>query len=325
MVDSVYACSLCPRTYKQRYSLNRHMLNNKNVKYSCEHCRHSFNRVDRSKRHLKKCLPSSENEKKWDICQTLFTRKYHMTRHRKNCVVKQTVMNMKQAAVEYDQKLERGKMLEDILRKYMDTKEETLDDRDKECLRLYQQSVEENMDMDSVHLKAWQEKVISFIDEPSDRTIYWVVGRVGNEGKTFIQKYIHKLFGSRRVLKSEVNSKKADIAYILSQESLTCKDIFLFNLLRSDIDVAYGLLENLKDGYLISSKYRSKPLKIQTPNTVIVFSNSLPTITQLSDDRWKVYEILKDKLFAKSTSSVILSSRKVDPYRSTKNYTAYYD
>ena len=167
--------------------------------------------------------------------------------------VEETTADVNEMKLEYDQKLERGKMLEDILRKYMDTKEETLDDRDKECLRLYQQSVEENMDMDSVHLKAWQEKVIRFIDEPSDRTIYWVVGRVGNEGKTFIQKYIHKLFGSRRVLKSEVNSKKADIAYILSQESLTCKDIFLFNLLRSDIDVAYGLLENLKDGYLISS------------------------------------------------------------------------
>ena len=117
-----------------------------------------------------------------------------------------------------------------------------------------------------------------------------------NEGKTFIRKYIQQLFGARHVLKTEANSRKADIAYVLAQETLTCKDIFLFNLLRSDLEVTYGLLENIKDGYLVSSKYRSKPLKIQTPNTVIVFSNSPPLMYKLSADRWRVYKIENDGL-----------------------------
>ena len=77
---------------------------------------------------------------------------------------------------------------------------------------------------------------------------------------------------------------------------MTCKDIFVFNLLRSDTAVAYGLLENLKDGNLISSKYKSKVLKIKTPNTVIVFSNSYPNMDQLSADRWKIYEIVGNDL-----------------------------
>ena len=51
------------------------------------------------------------------------------------------------------------------------------------------------------------------IDNPSDRDIYWIVGEAGNEGKTFIQKYIQQLFGARHVLKTEANSRKADIAY----------------------------------------------------------------------------------------------------------------
>ena len=226
-----------------------------------------------------------------------------MTRHKKICIIRQTATNVKQSTAQYDKKLERGEMLENVLRKNTDTKEEALNSVDKECLKLYQQSCEENLDMNSVNLKPWQEKVIRFIDKPSERTIFWIIGEKGNEGKTFIQKYIHKLFGSRRVLKSEVNSRKSDIAYVLSQESLTCKDIFLFNLLRSDIDVAYGLLENLKDGYLISSKYRSKPLKIKTPNTVIVFSNSFPSTSQLSEDRWKTFEIRCDQLHATTKKS----------------------
>ena len=199
---------------------------------------------------------------------------------------------MKKSSEEYKRKMKVGSMVEKVLRKCPDRLEEALDASDRECLKLYQSSCEENMDMKTIELKPWQQEVIGFIDKPSDRGIYWVVGKHGDEGKTFIQKYIHQLFGTRRVLKSEVNSRKSDIAYVLSQESLTCKDIFLFNLLRSDIDVAYGLLENLKDGYLISSKYRSKSLKIKTPNTVIVFSNSLPEYTKLSRDRWKVFIIM---------------------------------
>ena len=145
-------------------------------------------------------------------------------------------------------------------------------------------------------LRPWQKEVLNFIDKPSERIVYWIVGDKGNEGKTFLQNYIRHLYGSRRVLHSEANAKKADIAYLLSNEMLTCRDIFLFNLLRSDYGVAYGILENIKDGFLISSKYRSKFVKIKTPNTVIVFSTSLPDCTQLSKDRWKIYKISGDEL-----------------------------
>ena len=138
--------------------------------------------------------------------------------------------------------------------------------------------------------------MIKFIDRPSERVIYWIVGNKGNEDKTFIQKYISQQYGARRVIKSEINAKKTDIAYTLSMSPLTCKDIFVFNLLRSGSVVAYDLLENLKDGNLISSKYKSKVLKIKTPNTVIVFSNSHPNMDQLSADRWKIYEIVGNDL-----------------------------
>ena len=67
-------------------------------------------------------------------------------------------------------------------------------------------------------------------------------------------------------------------------------------LLWSDAEVAYGLLENIKDGYLASSKYRSKSLKIRSLNTVIIFSNSFPIKKQLLKDRWMIFEICGDEL-----------------------------
>ena len=107
-------------------------------------------------------------------------------------------------------------MLEKVLRKCPDTMEEALESADKEALKLYQSLCEDSMEMTTVVLKPWQQDVITIMDNPSERDIYWIVGEKGNEGKTFIQKYIRQLFGSRRVLKSEVNTRKEDIAYILS-------------------------------------------------------------------------------------------------------------
>ena len=40
-----------------------------------------------------------------------------------------------------------------------------------------------------------------------------------------------------------------------------------------------------------TSKYQSQHIRFKTPNIVIVFSNTLPNISQLSRDRWSVYNI----------------------------------
>ncbi len=46
----------------------------------------------------------------------------------------------------------------------------------------------------------------------------------------------------------------------------------------------YEVLENIKDGRAISSKYASEIIRFRTPNVVIVFSNAGPDMTQLSKD-----------------------------------------
>ena len=274
------------------------MLSHGDRKYICERCNISYHRSDYLQRHQIKCFAKVKDTHTCDLCNKSFSQKSHLTRHTKVCNIKQTANNLKQKTKEFEKRLKRGEMLEKILQKHLDIKEEAMSPADKECLKLYQTSCETSMDIDNITLKPWQEEVIRIIDNPSERSIYWIVGAKGNEGKTFIQKYIRQLFGARRVMKSEANSRKVDIAYVLSNDTLTCKDIFLFNLLRSDDQVAYGLLENIKDGYLVSSKYRSKFVKIKTPNTVIVFSNSFPQQRQLSVDRWKVFEISGDTLFS---------------------------
>ena len=60
----------------------------------------------------------------------------------------------------------------------------------------------------------------------------------------------------------------------------------------------YEVLENIKDGRAIASKYASEIIRFRTPNVVIVFSNADPDMTQLSKDRWRVFHISKEGLSA---------------------------
>ena len=58
----------------------------------------------------------------------------------------------------------------------------------------------------------------------------------------------------------------------------------------------YTLLEDIKDGRAMSTKYDSKAIKFHTPNVVMVFANTSPVFIKMSSDRWEVYQILDDEL-----------------------------
>ena len=78
-------------------------------------------------------------------------------------------------------------------------------------------------------------------------------------------------------------------------------DIFIFNIPRSIATeaVPYTLLEEIKDGQAISSKYDSKILRFKTPNIVVVFTNEEPTETMMSKDRWQIFKIDGNNLIPK--------------------------
>ena len=75
-------------------------------------------------------------------------------------------------------------------------------------------------------------------------------------------------------------------------------DIFLFDVGKAKTydGVNYELIEKIKNGRILASKFDSKELKFHTPNTVVVFSNEKPDIKQLSKDRWKIFYIKDDDL-----------------------------
>ena len=119
-----------------------------------------------------------------------------------------------------------------------------------------------------------------------------------NEGKSWFQSYVESYYGYHRVARFDLKSRAQDIFHALSRRPLISTDIFLFNVPRSNDSVtecSYSVMEAIKDGCATSTKYNSTPLRFKTPNVVMVFSNELPRVKQLSLDRWRIFTISKDE------------------------------
>lgn len=133
-----------------------------------------------------------------------------------------------------------------------------------------------------VELRGWQKEVIKRLDEQSNRKVLWVVDEIGNNGKTYLSKYLVSKRNSFLVR----NGKTSDIAYSFNYE-----DIIIFDFVRSvEGRVNYGVIEAFKDGCLFSPKYESKT-KIFKSRKVIVFANFHPVEEMLSSDRWDIITI----------------------------------
>ena len=199
----------------------------------------------------------------------------------------------------FDEKIQLG---ESIFKVLMETNvdERSLSQKHKEAFDLYQNKrLALNPDND-INLFPWQESLLDLARKPTHREIIWVKGARGNEGKTWFQNYLQSILGTERVVQLDLKSSVGNIMQILKKLPLSSINTFLFNDARSGKSElrCYEVLENIKDGRAIAPKYDSEILRFRTPNSVIVFSNADPDMTQLSKDRWRVFYINKKGLLS---------------------------
>ena len=193
---------------------------------------------------------------------------------------------------QYVRKLKRGKQLCEHL-KETDFDEEMLTESDQECVDLYMRYERVEDSIEGMKLKPWQAEVMQKLESPNDRSIIWVYGKRGGEGKTWLQNYIEMFFGHHRVYLGKITTKNETGEGEMQQTSMAFKNIFVFNIAKSEsfmtmLGETYRVLEGIKDGDLYLGRRRRS---VQTPNTVIVFANEPPEYERLSLDRWSVYKI----------------------------------
>ena len=176
----------------------------------------------------------------------------------------------------------------------------TLSPENENALMLYTKH-RQVINVENVVLKPWQQKAMELLQSPSERKVIWIRGQHGNEGKTWFQAYAQSLLGFQNVGLLDLKCKTNDSLLLLSKQPLVNMDIFLFNDVRAtsvETEPCYNLLEMIKDGRAVSSKYNTNILQFWTPNVVMVFSNQYPEVSQLSMDRWMIYNIKEEGLEA---------------------------
>lgn len=140
-------------------------------------------------------------------------------------------------------------------------------------------------------LYPYQEMIIDdIISKPIDeRKIYWFYDNIGNKGKSTLIKHLMLNYGEVSIF---LNGKPADMKHAVAEhcQSANLENVFI-DIPREFFDkIAYGAIEELKNGMIFSGKYESKAVLFNTPR-IIVMSNYLPIISKLSKDRWCIFEI----------------------------------
>ena len=193
----------------------------------------------------------------------------------------------------YNRKIEHGKIICNILENGC-VQEDSLSKNNKECLKLYRKQMSMRP-LNNVELRLWQQQLKDIIQTPSEREVIWIIGQKGNEGKTWFQEYLETFYGYARVVRLDLKMRTANVLHVLTKRPLSTTDIYLFNEPRAvnNESCNYSILESIKDGTAVSSKYNNDVMRFKIPNVVVVFSNHLPSTKELSKDRWKIFRIVK--------------------------------
>ena len=149
--------------------------------------------------------------------------------------------------------------------KEYDIDEKSIPKEMREPLEIYKEQ-KQNVDVENVILKSWQESLLNYM-KPSDREIIWVQGRHCGEGKSWFQEYVESRFGFKRVVAGmDIKLKKSSFCHALRKRRLATTDIFLFDVGKAKTfdTVNYEVLEKLKNGRILASKFDSVELKLQT-------------------------------------------------------------
>lgn len=147
--------------------------------------------------------------------------------------------------------------------------------------------------------RKWQidlEKILA--EPPDDRTIYWIYEPKGGAGKTTWMKSM-----CIRHTALVLEGKAADIKYGIKswKERKKPTRLLFFSFVR-DTDwkrFNFRAMEAAKDGMFFAGKYESDMSLFNNPH-IICFANVPPRREGISEDRWRIFEIIGEDLVENS-------------------------
>jgi hypothetical protein len=137
--------------------------------------------------------------------------------------------------------------------------------------------------MPAYPLHEWQQDLLTKLEgSPDDRTIFFIVDATGNNGKTW---FAHWYSSNNSDCQVMCPGKRADMAYILRTDIR----VLILDAPRSKQGefIQYDFLEDVKNGFVFSSKYESSNKRLKNLHLVVLM-NEPPDLTKLSSDRFDI-------------------------------------
>ena len=129
-----------------------------------------------------------------------------------------------------------------------------------------------------------QTKILEIIaDRPDDREVNWIYDEDGNTGKSYISKYLQLTEDLYYI----TGGKQNDILYGYEGQEIVIID--LARTYADNLEHIYTIIENLKNGMYLSTKYETIQKIFKVPH-IIVMANFKPDQSKLSKDRWNIID-----------------------------------
>ena len=154
-------------------------------------------------------------------------------------------------------------------------------------------------------LRPWQEQLVDICkkdivkleaDNPDDRTLYWIWDKEGCSGKSQLAKHLYYYHNG-----CTLQGRAVDIMLALAQlQELGDTDPYVCLIPLTRIGVTdnldfYHALEQIKDGFFVSTKWKNYQVDMPSPVTII-FANQEPEMGFATRDRYMIYELLDGRL-----------------------------
>lgn len=135
----------------------------------------------------------------------------------------------------------------------------------------------------------WQLQVMKSIEQPDERAVNFVVDEGGKRGKSSLGMYLLCKGLGRRL--PPCLSYKDVMRKVMDTPVTKC---FIVDLPRTikpwKIADVFSAVEEIKNGHAWDDRYQWKEKTFEPP-AVWMFANSLPDLSMLSSDRWKVWRM----------------------------------
>ena len=187
-----FKCGKCEQIFKRKYHLKRHSVchNGASDDLSCKLCGQTFSRIDNLKRHMCNRISKIFG---CDKCIKISSRKARLKIHKIKCGKKKNEIDkslwrkvLLEKTLMCDQMLLDGQFISELLNEDPSLKEESINSSESYALNLYRlKNNTDQFDIDCITLRPWQKDVLEYIRTPTHRQIIFIVGKKGNEGKTF--------------------------------------------------------------------------------------------------------------------------------------------